>query len=567
MRRVLVHKNLVRIIFLGLLFGAFFYYQAHPVSAYSFNSPQLLDSKPSFDQTPAAFQASDGTLWVAWDGQFNITNEIFGMNYNTGVWSPQFNLTSGPLNQVNTYPALGQLANGTIILVWSSSPTGNTYNLNYKLYNNGVWSKPVQLTAPCAPGGCSLGDGDFSARIVLGKDSSLWVFWSRQVTVPVPTCVNPLSPVCRQVFYKILSNGSWSGEVQLTSDLTWNRHPGAAVMMNGNVWVSYQKWISKSSNYNIFMRTFNGTVWSSEVQMTSVNTWDQHPNLVQDRNGTIWMLWMRNISLGTTFQDKLFYQFSPDGGLTWSAATQLTFGGTSLQPIDDEGPVPVQGMTRNLDGTPDHAMWIFYDSNAFLNGTDFAMYYIKTNQIFPVHNAAVTKISVTPSIMFPWGIRAQNISTATITVTISNLGDFPENITYSVQAVNTTIFNVGSGHVLLSGSLSKTFSFAWNASLASPGLYTIVGSVVPVFGETIGARMDDTLRFKWLAITYPGDLNLSGRISIFDASIFGAAWQTVPGMPNYNPDADINNSDHRVDIVDASIFGANWQKAICNCPP
>jgi len=561
----LSRRYLTSTLLIALTLAVFLQYQVHPVSAYTFQTPQLLDPAPSFDISPTALQASDGTLWVAWDSSFYGQNQIVVKTYNTGVWSAQHNITWGPPSQTNTYPSLAQLNNGTIILVWSSNQTGY-YNLYYKLYNAGVWSKPNQLTVSCTTG-CALGDGDFSPNVEIGLDSSVWVVWGREVSSTAATCAVPFTIVCRQLFYKNLKGNVWSSDTQLTSDATWNRWPGMTVTKDGALRVVYSKWISQGSNYNIFGRTFNGVQWSVEVQLTNINAIDFTPNIVQDRNGTIWVFWDRDISVGGGFfQSKLFYQTSIDGGVTWSSSTQLTFGGSSTTPIDDQEPIPVQGLTRNLDGTVDHSLWIFYSSDAFLDGADFAIYYIKSNPIFPVHNAAITAVNVSPSMMFPWGIRKQSISSAMVTVTVSNLGDFPENISYAVQAVNTTTFNLASGFWLAPSGLSKMVTISWNATLASPGLYTLVASVSPVPGETTGDRMDDSIRFRYLGIVYPGDLNLSGHVTIIDASIFGAAWNSVPGMPNWNPDADINHNG-KVDIVDASIFGANWQKSICgSCP-
>jgi hypothetical protein len=64
-----------------------------------------------------------------------------------------------------------------------------------------------------------------------------------------------------------------------------------------------------------------------------------------------------------------------------------------------------------------------------------------------------------------------------------------------------------------------------------------------------------------IAILYPGDLNFDGKVELLDASRFGSAWQTKPGLMNWNPDADINHNGV-VDIFDASAFGSNWQKSI-----
>jgi hypothetical protein len=561
----MTRKNLTSLLLLALTLAVFLQYQIHPASAYTFQTPQLLDNAPAFDLSPTALQASDGTLWAAWDSGFYGQNQIVAMTYNRGVWSAQRNITWGPASQANTDPALAQLTNGTIILVWSANQTGY-YNLYYKLLNAGVWSRTYPLTVSCTTG-CVLGDGDVSPSLAVGLDSSVWVVWGRQTSSTAASCAVPFTIVCRQLFYKTLKGNVWSSDTQLTTDVTWNRWPGLTVVKDGTVWLVYSKWISKGSNYNIFGRTFNGAQWSGDVQLTNINALDFTPDIVQDRNGTIWLLWDRDISLGGGFfNNKVFYATSIDGGITWSSATQLTFGGTSTTPIDDRQPIPVQGLTRNLDGTVDHSLWVFYSSDAFLNGTDFAIYYVKSNSIFPVHNAAVTGVGVSPSIMFPWGIRKQNVSSATLTVTISNLGDFPENISYMVQAVNATTFNLASGFWLAPSGLSKTLTISWNASLASPGLYTLVASVSPIAGETTGNRMDDSIRFRYLGIVYPGDLNLSGHVTIIDASMFGAAWNSVPGMPNWNPDADLNHNG-KIDIFDASIFGANWQKSICgSCP-
>lgn len=550
---------------LALTLAIFFQFPILPVSGYTFQAPQLVDNAPSFDISPTALQASDGSIWAAWDSGIYGQNQIVATTYNNGAWSTIHNITWGPASQANTNPALAQLANGTIILVWSANQTG-FYNLYYKLYNAGVWSKPYQVTVSCTTG-CAVGDGDFSPDVAVGLDSTVWIVWGRETSSAAASCAVPFTIVCRQLFYKSLKGNVWSGDVQLTSDVTWNRWPGMTVVKDGTVWVVYSKWISQGSNYNVFGRTFNGVQWSGDIQLTNINAIDFTPDITQDRNGTIWLFWDRDVSVGGgVFESKIFFQTSIDGGVTWTSATQLTSGGDSTNPIDDQQPIPVQAHTRNLDGTPDHSLWILYSSDAFLGGTDFSIYYIKSNQIFPVENAAVTKVSISPNMMFPWGIRKQSISTATVAVTIANLGDFPENITYTIQAVNTTTFSLGSGFWLAASGSSKTITVSWNASLANPGLYTIVASVAPVPGETFGNMMDNTLRFRYLGILYPGDLNLSGHVTILDASIFGAAWQTVPGNANWNPDADINRNG-KIDIVDASVFGANWQKSICGACP
>ncbi len=515
--------------------------QSLPVmgQAATFSSPQILQYIPGNDAYPAALQASDGTLWVAWQ---HYQYQTYYMTLNGGLWSPVQNLPMGTKYSIS--PSMAQFGNGTIIFLWSSNQTGS-WNLYYDTLAGGVWSKTVQIT--------SVPNNDFFPQAVVYQNSALWLFWQRSTSTGL-----------KQIYYKVLTGNSWSSDIQFTLDSTLNVTPSVMVAKNGVIRVAWSKLVS--GNYYIYSRVYSGTGWSADAPLTAVPTWDLEPGLVQDRDGTIWLYWSRQLQLSTgsnpIFEQKLFSKFSTDNGQTWSADTQQTFTGSATTPIDDLEPAIVQGATRNVDGSTDHGLWVFFSSDLSNFGADYDIYFLRSSQIYPIHDVAVSNPSAYPWKMFPWGIRAFNIGIATISVTVTDLGDFSENVSLTVQAVNTTNFNVGTKQVYLTSGAFKIVAFYWNATFSNPGVYTIIASIAPVPGETIGNSPDNTASAKALTILYPGDLDLNGRVNIFDASLFGAAWNTVLGSPNYNPDADINNTDHRVDIIDASIFGANWQKSL-----
>ncbi len=56
-----------------------------------------------------------------------------------------------------------------------------------------------------------------------------------------------------------------------------------------------------------------------------------------------------------------------------------------------------------------------------------------------------------------------------------------------------------------------------------------------------------------------GDVNGDGSVDIYDAIILAGAYNSVPGSPNWNPNADINN-DGIVDIYDAIILAGNYNQ-------
>jgi len=57
-----------------------------------------------------------------------------------------------------------------------------------------------------------------------------------------------------------------------------------------------------------------------------------------------------------------------------------------------------------------------------------------------------------------------------------------------------------------------------------------------------------------------GDCNDDDIVGTLDATIVGAAFGSVDGDANWNPQADIN-ADGRVNILDTGILGGNWNKS------
>jgi hypothetical protein len=321
---------------------------------------------------------------------------------------------------------------------------------------------------------------------------------------------------------------------------------------NGTIWVAYSKWQTSGQLYNIDYKTFNGA-WSSERPLTTVNIatfGDTHPDLVQDRNGTIWLFWARELKLGTNaYEDQLFYKFSGDGGSTWTSDNQLLSEGNATLTIDDTQPSAVQAKDRSL--------WIFYASDATGLGSAFDIYYIKTNPIYPVHDLAVTGIQASALVTYPYGDAPRPLTT--LNVTVADIGDFIENIQVRVQAVNSSIFNIGSSSAFIASGQTHLFTFTWNTTGAPPARYTIVATVTPPPGETVGAAQDDSLRYKAVMVPLKGDINMDGKVNIFDASIMGFAFGSTPTSPNWNPNCDLVLNG-KIDIFDFAVLGGNYQK-------
>jgi len=165
------------------------------------------------------------------------------------------------------------------------------------------------------------------------------------------------------------------------------------------------------------------------------------------------------------------------------------------------------------------------------------------------HDVSVTNVTSSKTVV------GQGFN-ASITVTAANQGNFTEVFNVTAYA-NATI--IGSGNVTLLAGDSMPVTFTWNTKDFAYGNYTISAYAWPVSGETNTAN--NNLTGGTVEVTIPGDFNGHGTVDIFDAILLSEAFNSKPGSPNWNPNADIIG-DGTVDIYDAIIMAAYFGQSI-----
>ena len=163
------------------------------------------------------------------------------------------------------------------------------------------------------------------------------------------------------------------------------------------------------------------------------------------------------------------------------------------------------------------------------------------------HDVAI--VEVTPSTNETYVGRTVNV-----TVTAKNNGDTPENFTVKVYHNNTLFdsFNVTN----LAPDENTTITFNWNTSDVAAGhSYTLKGeaSEVPFEANTTNnVHIDGAVKVKII-----GDVNNDNTVNIDDLIAWDTAYGTSEGMPNWNPQADINGNDE-VDKEDGILIIENY---------
>jgi hypothetical protein len=130
----------------------------------------------------------------------------------------------------------------------------------------------------------------------------------------------------------------------------------------------------------------------------------------------------------------------------------------------------------------------------------------------------------------------------------------PENSTYMTDtiALNFTLNETASwiGYSL-DGAANETITGNTTLPPLSYGIHTLI-----LYANDTAGNMGVS-NFVNFTFTILGDLNGNGEVDLPDLTIWGTAFGSEPGYPNWNPIADLNGDDI-VNIFDGVIIGTAY---------
>jgi len=248
------------------------FYKTYDGSTWS--SETQLTNDSSRDVSPAVMQAADGKIWVVWSTtRGSLDSDIYYNVFDGVSWSGDTQLVAEHAED-NT-PAIAQVADGRIWVVWSSIGMTTDAEIYYKIFDGSNWSSNVRLTVDS-------NSDDEDPCIMQAENGNVWIVYSKTAQATGKT---------GDIYYQTFDGSDWSGEIQLTSHLQDDLHPAVMQSFNGRIWVTWQSNREGFNNSNIYYKIFDGTSWTVDTRLTNALEPDMTPSITQAIDASIWIIW------------------------------------------------------------------------------------------------------------------------------------------------------------------------------------------------------------------------------------------------------------------------------------
>jgi outer membrane protein assembly factor BamB len=177
---------------------------------------------------------------------------------------------------------------------------------------------------------------------------------------------------------------------------------------------------------------------------------------------------------------------------------------------------------------------------------------------FPEHNIAVLHANASP-------LKIREGGASKVNFTVENHGNVEENVTVTI---NLNCFNNETDqtasferNLILLPLQNITLELEVNSTNMLPGLYRLLieAQLAP---DEVDAS--DNIYLTEIIVLALVDIDANGEINIIDITRAALAYNSRPGDPNWNSDADINK-DNVINIIDITLIAKKFGKIYLYC--
>lgn len=374
-------------------------------------------------------RTTTGILMVAWASNSTAGSQVQYSTYDKDfqTWSPPAAFSNAPAAGVAIQPALAADDQGNIHATWQQRATSSAkYQILYAKYNGVTWTNPVKIslndadyaeeatievdsrgwlwavynndtvgaarvgkefifavkstdggatwssTADTIARGGTLGTSIEVARVALaaGPSGRLVAVWDNSLAGTTAR---------REVFVNQYDGTAWGTAVRISDttavDRDHNRYVAAAVDGQSNIYAFYTLPIVSGADPRMSYIVMHKKAWSDAwnpkgtyvIDSSTVNFFTG--GAVVDSLGVIHFCYRRDVATDTTGINEIVYQFSKNGGSTWSTPLVLS------RPLHDGNYVSIANRVRRAYGVDlawkesQDSLAIDQNPNSIMSGT------------------------------------------------------------------------------------------------------------------------------------------------------------------------------------------------------
>lgn len=232
------------------------------------------DRRLTDNDYPSMTVASDGALWVAWqgfEGQQAQADRIYAERIPRGGPAPSSAPHAISPEGGDVYrSAVAEDSEGKIWVVWSERVADN-WDLYARSFDGQSWSRIERLTRASQP--------DAQHRLVAAADGTLHLVWQ--------AFRGSTAGILHKSFH---ADRGWSEEEPISAEDAPNCwEPSAAVDSDGNLWVAWDQY--GPNGYDVHLRGQSGGRWQAPVVAAGTARFEAYPTVAVDRDDRVWLAW------------------------------------------------------------------------------------------------------------------------------------------------------------------------------------------------------------------------------------------------------------------------------------
>ena len=118
---------------------------------------------------------------------------------------------------------------------------------------------------------------DINHGVVVDQAGRLWVVWQG------------FHGDNSDIFLRHYNGTSWSNEIQVTQDRANDWEPVVAIDRRGKAHIAWDTY--RNGNYDVYMRTFEGGTLGPEIAVTKTPRFEAHASIAIDSSDRVWVAW------------------------------------------------------------------------------------------------------------------------------------------------------------------------------------------------------------------------------------------------------------------------------------